>query len=219
MDQKFEESARAYAAGEIQFHEFAQATQRQRARWVKSMRRKLWPIPAWHAQADSEQDFLLAIWQQREVPEGYTPGMYFRLGLRQTDKKVQKARGVEQHRRMGKARYERVFSSFARVDDDGQEQERVFDVPVEETQEREAARAEYYAILIQLCTTSMQRAAVRALELTGGGLAAAAAYMFTDKDSCLVCKLDSEEHAARIITRVVDELVQMYGNEQQEEAR
>jgi len=218
VDQKFEDAACAYAAGKIGFEQFAAQTQKTRSQWVGSMRRKLNPIPTWHAQEDSEQDFLLAIWQQRDVPEGYAPGTYFRLGLRRTDKKVQKARGVEQHRRRGKPQYERVFSSFST--DGAEDQEHpAFSVPVEETQEREAARTEYYEILHQLCETRMQRAAITALENTGGGLSAAAAYLFADRESCLVCKLDSEEHAARIILRVVDELVKMYGNEETKEAR
>jgi hypothetical protein len=216
MDEKFEEASRALVAGEIGFTQFAKTTHGTRQRWVRGMRRKLGPIPAWHADEDSEQDFLLAIYENREVPDGYPPGTYFRLGMRKVDKKIQKARGVEQHRRVGKAVFELPFSSLIRANDLGEELEPAWlALPVPETQERDIARTEYYAVLKQLCTTQMQRAAVLAMEETNGSLSAAAAYMFADTGSCLVCRLDSEEHAARIILRVVDELIETYGEEKE----
>jgi len=205
------EATDSYSEGRIDFAEFAERTRAERARWVGSVRRKLSPIPAWLGQEDSEQDFLVELFLRAKNfdPSLSDSGPYFRFGIHNVGKRVQKARGVEQHRRKSAARFELPTSLFE-VDpgDDAVDGRR--------DPESAVARAQYYEVLRGLCETKAQLAVVRALEAGGGSLAGATARLYSDRDLRVDLRLDSEKRAVAVIVRVVDELIATYGLPEEE---
>lgn len=205
-------AAAAYHEGEIDFAEFAGRTERQRKRWVGRLRERLQPIPVWHSQEDSDQDFLTTLFVrgQRYDPAFSKPGGYFHFGLKSVSKVVQKARGVEQHRRTGSPMFERTFSAagFAGPPE-------VPDPSKESDVERAILRKQYYEILRGLCLTTKQLAVVCALQAGGGSLAGATAHLYSDLDLRRDLRLLSEEHATSTVNRVVRELIATYGKKEE----
>jgi len=204
----FAQAAEALHQGEIDFESFAKSTVETRRAWVARVRRKLEPIPVWYSEEDSEQDYLLTLYERmaRFDPEMSKAGDYCHFGLKMVVREIQSARGVEKHRRKGPARFERTFTALG-----------IESLPEESSDrdpESESIRAEYYAILKGLCETRSQLAAVCALESSGGNLRAAAAHLYSDHDLRLACRLDSEKEARRAITRAVKDLAATYGKDQ-----
>jgi len=207
LKNKWGEATAAYHAGAIDFAQFERTTRADRKKWVGSARWRLRPIPVWHAKEDSEQDFLLTLFLKRSTfdPERSTAGGYFRHGIYDVGKKIQKARGVEQHRRSGPAMFERTFASLAiesHVD---------LSPATDATGEKAAIRSEYYEILRALCDTGEQLAVVCALQACGGTLAGATGHLFGDRHLRRRFGISSLRQATEMVDRVVDELVAAYG--------
>jgi len=214
IDNNWGSAASSYHAGEIDFSQFESRTRRERERWIDGARRKLSPIPVWHAKEDSDQDFLLDLYLRGRTfdPARASAGGYFRHGIHNVGKRIQKARGVEQHRRTGAPRFEKTFTALGL--DDAPEVE-----SSSENAERSALRSEYYEILRALCETEEQLAAVCALQAGGGSLAGATARLYEDPDLRRRLRLPTRRRAASLIDRTVSELIAAYGKKEEEAQR
>jgi hypothetical protein len=212
MNGNWSDASAAHHEGAIDFAEFARRTERERRGWVGKLRRQLEPIPVWHGAEDSAQDFLVDLFVRTKTfePSCSSAGGYFHFAVKAVGKRIQKARGVEQHRRMGSPRFERVVSAVypedpPEVPDSAADLERAF------------LRKQYYEILCGLCDTPKQLAVVCALRACGGSLAGATAHIYADPDVRRDLRLGSEREATATINRVVDELIAAYGDEDEDE--
>lgn len=158
------------------------------------------PMPIWLGAEDSEQDFWV-VWcesaRHRDVSK-FSPTM----ASHEVGKRIQKARGVEQHRRTGSARFDLAFASLGLSE--------APDAPDDRSPEAAAVRAQYYEILRGLCDSEEQLAVISALEAGGGSLAGATALLTSDPTRSLC-----EKTAVRMIDRAVAELIEAYGKEEE----
>jgi len=200
-----------YADGRIDFAEFARRTERDRSGFVNRIHRQLDPIPSWHGAEDTSQDFLLEVWlgEKKYDPAKSRAGKYFRWHVKGAMKRVQKARGVEQHRRSGQPRFERPMAMT--------ESETSLLIDGAPDAEWMTARTQYYSILMQLCTTQRQRVVIAALEMRGGDLdAASVAIVQAERSIRRRLGVRTCSDARRLVKRVVDELIEAYGQEETE---
>lgn len=208
MSENWGAATTAYHEGRINFGEFAARTAKERQNWVGNIRRRLSPIPVWHAPEDSEQDFLLDtfIRAKKFDPARSTSGGFFRFGVRDTvGKRIQDARGVEKHRRRSEPRYEITNAQLGGVVDATDDSKNA---------EQEVLRSEYYEILRGLCDTPKQLAIICALQATGGSLAGATTHLYSDPTFRITHRISSEREVTLAIDHVVDELISAYGKEE-----
>lgn len=205
---EYGEAAREVCAGRMAFAEFAKRTDRRWSCWAGRLMRQWGSLPAWLGEEDLHQELLTEVWRSTkryDKRRSIDAGAYVQFAATKSVAKiVHRARGVEQHRRHGPSRHELAFGDLSEVDR----------VSEQLSADEALVRLEQYKILRALCETRDQLAVITALEVSGGTLEAAAAYLYADADARFVCELVSEEHAASTINRVVVELVKDYGMEE-----
>lgn len=204
----YEKAAHDVCLGKMSFEEFAQHTGGRWNFWAGKLLNQWGRLPAWIGQEDLHQELLTEAWKATtrfDAKRSNEPAAYVQfIATKAVSKIVHRARGVEQHRRHGASRYEIACGDFDKFS--------VTDPSLEPDEEID--RANKYEILRALCSTEEQRIVLLALELSGGSLEAAAAYLYSDCESRFACRLVSETHAVSVINRAVTELVENYGIEE-----
>lgn len=201
--------------GAVSFADFTKKT-RNRWRWLAARLERSFRLPNWMCREDLEQEMLLVawkFWQGYEADRGNMTKARFVewKATKRTKKLIQKARGVEQHRRKGKPRISEVP-----IIDPGEDDMNAspYHPAVEATQHLDFERAQKFAILADVCETHNERAVLSALE-SDRSYEGAAAFLYMNEGRRF--RLSDEKDAAEMIRDVVNDMVRKFGNS--EEAR
>lgn len=203
INRQFVEAAEKYTVGDIDFDTFVAMTDKTRRAWVRKLRARLSPIPAWLTEDDTAQDYLVVLYERslKYQSEKSSPANYMHFGLKNVTRTIQSARGVEQHRRKGPPKFEIVYGLSPRGDW-GDSLDASVPGP-----ESEIIRRDYYRILKGLCKTKAQLAVVCALEKTGGSLQDAANELYVDPKTREIWSLNSEKEARLVVHNTVNNFI------------
>jgi hypothetical protein len=211
MAGEFQAAACALHAGEIDFSEFVSKTGARWRWWAKRLTRR--ETPAWLAPEDVEQELLLAAWlaaRKYDPARGPSAAAYLEwTASKVATKRVYKALGCKLHREPGAPQFERAMGCGGVAD----ASEEILDQAMD--QQRCLERGQAYEMLLALCRTRVQRLVVEALRAAGGEEDAAAVYLYARYEARLACRLLSEEHARTTVRKVVTQLCDEYGLEEE----
>lgn len=198
---KFVDAARACAAGTITFRQFMGETDRRWQWWAKRLARA--GIPAWLDTEDIRQELLVEAWRalrryDSEKAKGQSPAQFTEFAAKYHAKKqVHRARGDDRHTwEWGPAKFEIPMSAFSREGDE--EENEVFDIPIDADQDRAIERKQSMMILAREQGNLRDFFGVQALAEAQGDIEEAARMLWEDLDMRLLCRLPSD-HAARLI--------------------
>lgn len=210
----FAEAARDACDGKIDGGELVKRTDRWVRRKARYFERMLGTVPAWLGREDLEQELRVQLVLHLSRFDGLraksaSPEAYLSFSTRKRVQKiVQRAQGLEQHRRSGRARFEIAVGDTACPDGPT-----TFQVDAGADPHAEVDRAERYGVLRGLCDTEGELAVIGALEVSGGEEDAAADWLWADKRSAFRMRFASRACAVRAIRMTVARLLEDYGME------